>query len=103
MPGRLTDHVTHRCMVTQQFVIHIAREAIFTILLVSGPMLGLAMFVGLLIGIFQAVTSINEMTLTFIPKIVIVMTAIVVFAPWMINILLTYTINIFNTIPMIAK
>jgi len=87
---------------TQEFVISIAQTAIYTVFLVSAPMLGLALLVGLAIGIFQAVTSINEMTLTFIPKIVIVMVAIVVFSPWMLNIMITFTVNLINSIPSIA-
>ncbi len=87
---------------TQEYVISVAQTAIFTVFLISAPMLGLALLVGLAIGIFQAVTSINEMTLTFIPKIVIVMVALVIFAPWMLNIIMTFTINLINSIPSIA-
>ena len=87
---------------TQQFVIHLSREAIYNTMLIAAPMLGLALIVGLLIGIFQAVTSINEMTLTFIPKIVIVFVAIVIFSPWMMRILLTFTIGLISNISLIA-
>jgi len=87
---------------SQQFVIHLSREAVYYTMLVSAPMLGLALIVGLLIGIFQAVTSINEMTLTFIPKIVIVFVAIVIFAPWMMRILLTFTYELISTLPTVA-
>jgi len=71
-------------------------------MLIAAPMLGLALIVGLLIGIFQAVTSINEMTLTFIPKIIIVFVAIVIFAPWMMRVLLTFTIGLISNISLIA-
>lgn len=87
---------------TQQFVIHLAREAIYYTMLVSAPMLGLALVVGLLISIFQAVTSINEMTLTFIPKIIVIFIAMVAFAPWMMKILLTFTVSLISNIPLIA-
>ena len=87
---------------TQQFVIHLAREAIYYTMLVSAPMLGLSLIVGLIISIFQAVTSINEMTLTFIPKIIVILVAMVVFAPWMMKILLTFTISLISNIPLIA-
>lgn len=87
---------------TQQFVIHLSREAIYYTLLISGPMLGLALIIGLLIGIFQAVTSINEMTLTFIPKILVVFGAIIVFGPWMMRVILTFTITLISQIPLIA-
>jgi flagellar biosynthetic protein FliQ len=87
---------------TQQFVIHLAREAIYYTMLVSAPMLGLSLIVGLIISIFQAVTSINEMTLTFIPKIIVILVAMVVFAPWMMKILLTFTISLISNIPLVA-
>ena len=87
---------------TQQFVIHLGREAIYYTLLVASPMLGLALIIGLAIGIFQAVTSINEMTLTFIPKIVVVFGALVIFAPWMMKILITFTIGLISNIPLIS-
>ena len=87
---------------TQEFVISIAQTAVYTVLLVAAPVLGLALIVGLSIGIFQAVTSINEMTLTFIPKIVVVIVAVVIFAPWIIQIMYTFTIEIFAQIPQIA-
>jgi len=81
---------------TQEFVISVSQSAVYTVLLVSAPMLGLALIVGLIIGIFQAVTSINEMTLTFIPKIIVVIVAVVIFAPWMMKIMLTFTLEIFD-------
>ena len=87
---------------TEEFVVSIAQTAVYTVLLVSMPMLGLALIVGLSIGIFQAVTSINEMTLTFIPKIVVVMAAVVVFAPWILQIMQTFTNEIFSSITQIA-
>ena len=87
---------------TQQFVINLSREAIYYTMLIASPMLGLALFVGLLIGIFQAVTSINEMTLTFIPKIIVVFMAIVIFGPWMMKVLLTFTIGLISNISLVA-
>lgn len=87
---------------TQQFVVHFAREAIYNTFLASGPILVLALLIGLIIGIFQAVTSINEMTLTFVPKILIVMVAMVFFAPWIMNIMITFTQEVINQIPNLA-
>ncbi|MCH7781806.1 flagellar biosynthesis protein FliQ [candidate division KSB1 bacterium] len=87
---------------TEEFVINIAQTAVFTVLLVSSPMLGLALIVGLAIGIFQAVTSINEMTLTFIPKIVIVIVSLVVFAPWILQVMQLFTEELFRSIQLIA-
>ena len=91
-----------RYEVTEEFVISIAQTAVYTVLLVSMPMLGLALVVGLSIGIFQAVTSINEMTLTFIPKIIVVIVSVVVFAPWILQIMQTFTNEIFSSIVQIA-
>lgn len=72
---------------TDLVVINLGREALWTVLLVAGPALGLGMLVGLLVSIFQATTQIQEQTLTFIPKIVAVLIALVLFGPWMLRIL----------------
>lgn len=69
------------------------------ILLISMPTLLVSMFVGLIISIFQATTQINEMTLTFIPKILAIMVVMVVTMPWMLRKMIEYTENIFNMIP----
>ncbi|MFC1725983.1 flagellar biosynthesis protein FliQ [candidate division KSB1 bacterium] len=87
---------------TPDYVVYLAKQAVYIVLMVSGPVLGLALVVGLTVGIFQAVTSVNEMTLTFVPKIVIVIVTLVVFAPWILRIMLTFTINLFNLIPGIS-
>ncbi len=72
-------------------------------MLISGPILLVTLVVGFMISVFQAVTSINEMTLTFIPKIISVIILLLILLPWMINVMETYTINVFNLIPMMAK
>mgnify|MGYP000919441788 CR=1 FL=1 len=71
---------------TQEMVVAIGREALSVTLLISGPMLLFGLIVGLVISIFQAVTQIHEMTLTFVPKILAVALALLIFLPWMINI-----------------
>lgn len=85
-----------------EFIVELARSSIYTTLLVSAPMLILALIVGLAISILQAITQIQEMTLTFIPKIVAVGIALVVFLPWMINTLVTYTNQLLSLIPTLA-
>lgn len=75
---------------TETTVINLGREALMTVLLVAGPVLGLGMAVGLLVSIFQATTQIQEQTLTFIPKIVAVLVSIVVFGPWMMRLLVDF-------------
>lgn len=85
-----------------QFVVELARNSIMTTLLVSSPMLILALVVGLMISILQAITQIQEMTLTFIPKIIAVAVALIVFLPWMITTVVGFTNQLFALIPTLA-
>ena len=84
---------------TPDFVVDFAQEAIKTTILVSMPMLGLGLAVGLVVSIFQAVTQINEMTLTFVPKILVVLLALLFFANWMLQHLMTFAGNAIEQIP----
>ena len=84
-------------------VIHIGRPAVETVLLPSAPMLIAAMVVGLLISIFQAATQINEQTMTFIPKIVAVFVTLLIFGPWIIELLVTFTTGILEQIATIGR
>lgn len=84
---------------TPEMVITIGREAIITMLLVAAPMLLSGLVIGLIISIFQAVTQVHEMTLTFIPKIVIVALSLLIFMPWMINQILDFTRRVYGIIP----
>lgn len=81
---------------SQNFIIHLFEQAIYTILIVSAPMLGMGLLVGLLVSIFQATTQIQEQTLAFIPKIIAVLLAVVIFGPWMLSHLITFTESIFK-------
>ncbi len=83
----------------EDIVLGIANEAVLTVLLVSAPVLGAALLTGLLISILQATTQIQEMTLVFVPKIVVVLLVIVIFGPWMLGIVTTFTQNLFAAIP----
>ncbi|MFV1950751.1 MAG: flagellar biosynthesis protein FliQ [Nitrospinota bacterium] len=85
---------------TQEFIIGFGKEALLTTLLLSAPMLGFGLIVGVLVSIFQAVTSIQEMTLTFVPKILAVMLAMILFLPWMLQFMVGYTARLFMNIPM---
>ncbi|MCP4633558.1 MAG: flagellar biosynthesis protein FliQ [candidate division Zixibacteria bacterium] len=85
------------------YVLSLGREAITLTLLVSSPMLTFGLIVGLSISILQAVTQIHEMTLTFIPKIVAVAFALLLFLPWMINMILDFTTRLFGNMSMIAR
>ena len=75
---------------TEQTVIELGRNALMVTLLVSAPMLASGMLVGLIISVFQSVTQIQEITLTFVPKIVVVMGAFLFFLPWMLAVLMNY-------------
>jgi len=88
--------------VTQVMVLDIMRDSFFTIMIVSGPVLMIALFVGLIISIFQATTQIQEQTLSFVPKIVAVMIALIVFGSFMMNIMLSFTKDLFKLIPTIS-
>jgi flagellar biosynthesis protein FliQ len=88
---------------TEQLAVNILREAVWTIFLVSAPILGLTLIIGLLISIFQAATSINEMTMTYVPKIIIVAIVGILTLPWMLDILVNFAKNIFNIIPTLTK
>ena len=80
-------------------VVQLARRSFETTLLLSAPLLIFSLIVGLLISIFQTVTSINEATLAFVPKIVAVMVAMIIFFPWMMSYMSDFTREIFAIIP----
>ncbi len=80
-------------------VVQLGQEALFIVMLVSAPMLGLGLVVGLLVSVFQATTSIQEQTLAFIPKIIAVFVAILVFGPWMLRIMVEYLTNVLVNLP----
>ena len=75
-------------MITQEAVLDIARDAIYTVIIVSAPLLLVALIIGLIISIFQTVTSIQEQTLTFVPKIIAVFITILLVGSWMMNVLI---------------
>ena len=83
-------------------VIALAEEGVYTLLIVVGPLMILALTVGLLVSIFQATTQIQEQTLAFIPKMIAVFIGIVFFGPWMLQRMIEFTINIFNNIPNVV-
>jgi flagellar biosynthetic protein FliQ len=79
-----------------EFVISITTKTLEMSLIIAAPMLLFGLIAGLIISIFQAVTQIQEMTLTFIPKILAVVAGLVIFFPWMLNTMTTFTINLFS-------
>jgi len=88
---------------TPEYVIHLGQEAIYLMLIVSAPMLLAGLVVGLGVSILQAVTQIHEVTLTFIPKILVVSLALMIALPWMIQKLLDFMLALMQQIPTIAN
>lgn len=88
---------------SSDLAIQIGREALFMVMLISAPMLGLGLLVGILVSIFQATTQIQEQTLSFIPKIVAVFVAIIFFGPWILGLLVDYTREIFLSLPQMIR
>ena len=84
---------------TPETVIEIGQYAMRTAVFVAGPMLFAGMVVGLAISIFQAATQINEMTLTFIPKLIVVVVVLMAAGPWMLRVIMNFTITLFESIP----
>ena len=81
-------------MITQEAVLDIARDAIYTIIITSAPLLIVSLVIGLIVSIFQTVTSIQEQTLTFIPKIIGVFLTIMIMGHWMLNLIIEYTTDL---------
>lgn len=88
---------------TPEFVTSIGRQTIEVILMVSAPVLIAGLAVGLAVSIFQAVTQIQEMTLTFVPKIIVVFLVLLGLSPWMMEIMIKFTSQIFTNIPNYIK
>ena len=86
---------------TPDTVIKLAEQSIYMIIIISAPMLLIALAVGLIVSVFQAMTQIQEQTLAFIPKILAVFLALVFFGPWMVTLLLDYTRDLFQQLPHI--
>ncbi|MCX8111566.1 MAG: flagellar biosynthesis protein FliQ [Syntrophorhabdaceae bacterium] len=84
-------------------IIQIFRELIRTTLIIMAPVLLASLVVGLFISIFQAATQIHEMTLVFVPKILAISACILVLFPWMLNIIVSYTINLITNIPVYVR
>ncbi len=81
------------------FAIALGSEMLWTALLIATPVLGLALLVGLVVSIFQVVTQIQEMSLTFIPKIITVALALIAFGPWMLSTLVEFARTMIGNIP----
>jgi flagellar biosynthetic protein FliQ len=80
----------------EEFVVALARQAVGVILMAASPMMIAGLVVGLMVSIFQAATQINEQTMTFAPKIVAVLVALIIAAPWILNIVVDFAHEIFG-------
>ncbi len=76
-------------------VLGLAKESLTVALLIGAPILGASLIIGVIVSIFQAVTQVNEMTLTFVPKLLGVFVAVLVFGPWMMQTLLGFSAGLF--------
>lgn len=85
-----------------EFVVEVTNQAVKVTLMLAAPMLVGALVIGILVSLFQAVTQINEQTLSFIPKIVVIIAALVVFSPWMTELITTFTRDLIISIPSVV-
>ena len=88
---------------TIDYVLVLSKESLMTAIYILAPILGSGLIVGLLVGIFQAITQVHEMTLVFVPKIAVVGFVILVLIPWFLDVLLSYTQNLYYQIPMMVQ
>jgi len=88
---------------TQDFVVQVMYQGIILILLLSLPAVGVGLLVGFIISLFQAVTQIQEQTLTFVPKVVAVLLMIAFTSPWIISLILDFTVSLWSGIPAMVR
>lgn len=87
----------------EAFVVHLLREAFYTMLLISAPTLFVSMVVGLIVSVFQAATSIQEFTLSFVPKLVLIAIVLVLTLPWILETMISFTLALFQQIPAMVR
>lgn len=85
---------------TNDFALALSSEMLWTALLIATPVLGLSMLVGLIISVFQVATQIQEMSLTFVPKIFTVAFVLIIFGPWMLTVLVRFATSMIGNFPM---
>jgi len=81
----------------------LGRDALMMTLLLGAPMLGVSLVVGLVVSLFQAVTQINEMTLTFVPKLLALTLVFVLLGPWMLQQIIHFTVRLFEMLPYMVQ
>lgn len=88
---------------TEEAIIAVGQNAMVMMILIGGPLLLVSLIVGLAVSIFQAVTQINEMTLTFVPKVVGLFIALVILGPWMLSTIVGYTADVFTAMATFTR
>jgi len=88
---------------TEAALLDIAQRALWVSLQIAAPILGLALVAGVLVSVFQAVTQIQEMTLSFVPKILAVFAAVAIFGPWMAQVLIQFTASLLLGLPGLVR
>lgn len=88
---------------TEELVLKLSQDAMKTTAMIAAPMLLGTLVIGLAVSIFQALTQINEATLTFVPKIIFIGIVIVVAGPWMLDVMTQYTVELFESLSMIVR
>lgn len=87
----------------EDIVLQLGQDALKTMAMISAPLLFSTLIIGLLVSVFQALTQINENTLTFVPKMVVIAIVIVLAGPWMLDVMKNYTINLFDNMATIVR
>ena len=88
---------------TTDFAVQVIYRGVITILMMSLPIVGVGLLVGFTISLFQAVTQIQEQTLTFVPKVIAVLGMIAMMSPWMISVMLEFTVSLWANIPVMVR
>ncbi len=88
---------------TPESALDIGKQALLLVLLLSAPILVLGLVVGVVISILQSVTQIQEMTLTFVPKIIVTVLAMIFFGPWMLRMLMSYSVQLLSRLPELSR
>jgi flagellar biosynthesis protein FliQ len=88
---------------TEELVIHLGQEALKTTAMLAAPLLLTTLVVGLAVSIFQALTQINEATLTFVPKMIIIAIVLILAGPWMLDVISQYTVNLFENMATMVR
>lgn len=88
---------------TEELIMKLGQDTLKTTAMISAPLLGASLVVGLAVSIVQAITQINEATLTFIPKMIVIGVVLVLLGPWMLDVLSQFTIGLFENLPMFVR